>query len=44
MEVAKKDGSLWAGDDEDDEHQEEESKHVVHLMRPAKTENKTPFI
>lgn len=35
MEVAEEDGGLRAGDEQDDEDQEEEAKHIVHLMRPA---------
>ena len=35
MEIAEEDGCLWAGDDQNAEYQEEEAKHVVHLMGPA---------
>ncbi len=34
MEVAEQNRSLRAGDEQNNENQEEEAKHVVHLMRP----------
>lgn len=34
MKIAKQNSGLRAGDDQNDEDQEEESKHVIHLMRP----------
>ena len=36
MEIAEQDGCFGAGDDKDDEHKEEEAKHVVHLVWPEK--------
>lgn len=35
MEVAEQNSGLRAGNEQDDEDQEEEAKHVIHLMRPA---------
>ncbi len=35
MEVAEQNSCLRAGNDQDDEDQEKEAKHVIHLMRPA---------
>ena len=35
MEITEEDGGLGAGDNEDDEHEEQETKHVVHLMGPV---------
>lgn len=34
MEITEEDGSFRAGDDENDEDQEKETKHVVHLIGP----------
>lgn len=34
VEVAQQNCCLRAGDEQNDENQEQESKHVVHLMRP----------
>lgn len=34
VEVAQENCCLGAGDEQNDENQEEESKHIVHLMRP----------
>jgi len=39
MKVGEEDGSLGAGDDENDEDEKEESEHVVGLMRPNTIEN-----
>ena len=39
VKVAKQNGGLWAGYDQDQEHQEKEAKHVVHLIRPDGTQN-----
>lgn len=36
VEVAEQNCCLGAGDDQNNENQKEESKHVVHLVRPAK--------
>jgi hypothetical protein len=35
MEVAQQDCCFWASDNKYDEHQEQKSKHVVHLTWPA---------
>ena len=35
MKVAEKDSRLRAGHNENDEDQEEETEHVIHLMRPG---------
>jgi hypothetical protein len=40
MEVAKQNRGLRAGDDEDDKHQKQESKHVVHLAGPNRVKDK----
>ena len=40
MEVAEKNCGLGAGDEQNNENQEQEPKHVVHLMRP-KTQTTT---
>ena len=34
MEITKQNGSLWTRDQQDDVDNEEETKHVVDLMRP----------
>jgi hypothetical protein len=34
MEIAEQYGRLAAGDNENDEHQEQEPEHIVHLVRP----------
>lgn len=39
VEVAQQNCCLRAGDEQNDENQEQESKHVVHLMRPNAVEN-----
>ena len=36
MEVGQQNGCLRTGNDENDEHQKQESEHVVGLMGPAK--------
>lgn len=38
MEVAQQDRCFWASDNKYDEHQEQKSKHVVHLTWPEKQE------
>ena len=35
VEITQKYGGLTTCDDKDKEHQEQESKHVIHLMRPV---------
>lgn len=37
MKVAEQNSGLRAGNDKDDEDQEQEAKHVIHLMRPDDT-------
>lgn len=37
VEVTEQDGGLRAGDYQDNEDEEEEAKHVVHLVRPGNT-------
>lgn len=39
VEVAEQDGSLGAGDAEDQKHQKQESKHVVGLGGPDRVED-----
>lgn len=39
VEVAEQDGRLGACDHEDDEYQEEEAEHVVHLIRPERVQD-----
>lgn len=41
VEVAEQNCCLRAGDDQNNENQKEESKHVVHLVRPAKQKDNT---
>lgn len=41
VEVAEQNCCLGAGDDQNNENQKEESKHVVHLVRPAKQKDNT---
>lgn len=36
MEVAEQNGGLGARDEQNDKHQEQEAKHVVHLVGPNK--------
>lgn len=39
MEIAEQDSGLRAGDEQNDKHQKEEAKHVIHLMRPIEKHN-----
>lgn len=39
MEVAEQNSCLRAGNEQDYEDQEEEAKHVIHLMRPNAVED-----
>lgn len=39
MEIAQQNGCLRAGNYQYEKHQEEESKHIVHLIRPQRTQN-----
>lgn len=39
MKVAKQDCRLRAGDDENQEHEKQESEHVVHLIGPQRVQN-----
>lgn len=39
MEVAEQDRRFWAGDDQDQEHQEQETEHVIHLVRPQRVQD-----
>lgn len=39
MEIAEKDGGLGAGNDQDDEHEEQESIHIIDLTGPNAVEN-----
>lgn len=34
MKIAEQDSGLRARDEQNDKHQKEEAKHVIHLMRP----------
>lgn len=43
MEVAEQNSCLRAGNDQDDEDQEKEAKHVIHLMRPAEKHLHAPL-
>lgn len=40
MKVAEQNGGFRTCDKEDNKHQEQEAKHIIHLMRPASTECK----
>lgn len=39
MKVAKQDCRLRAGDDENQEHEKQETEHVVHLIGPQRVQN-----
>lgn len=39
VEIAEQDGGLRASDQKNDKYQEQEAKHVVHLMRPNAIED-----
>lgn len=39
VEIAQENSGLTAGDDQDDEHQEQEAKHVVGLVGPNTVQN-----
>lgn len=39
MEIAQQDGRLRAGDDENQEHEEQKTEHVIHLIRPQGVQN-----
>lgn len=40
VKVAEQDCGLRAGDDEDHEHEEQETEHVIHLAGPKGIQNK----
>lgn len=40
MEIAQQNGSLRTSDNQNDKYQEEETKHVVHLVGPNRGKNK----
>lgn len=39
MEIAEENRRLRAGDDQNQKHEKQETKHVVHLIRPRKKKN-----
>lgn len=43
MEIAEQNSCLRAGNNQDDEDQEKEAKHVIHLMRPAEEHLHAPL-
>lgn len=39
VEIAEEDGGFGTRDDQNDEHQEQEAEHVVHLVGPDTVQN-----